>query len=1270
MNKSRFFLFFISLMFVMFGLSACGGGGGGGDGGGDVGGGDVAANESEATITGKVAGTTIIAVNAEDEVIASVEAVGLEGNKTFTLSGLPTNEEISIFLMTKGALVPMVFDGASKDTFTFSDSGSLELGFITVVEGIAQPTIDPVSSGSVTVSSTVKRASVPQKTIQKSLVNNTILGRSVDSLVEGGKGAMRSRWAEGANAYFQQANIRATGTEDKNKTRLLYSLSRIFALVTNTATSDSDTTTETKLETVGDFLSRFGCTELHLGFDQGVNCPSDTDMPSDSPNVSDINTFMGGSLADEIKASLALLNEIGSDFTPIIWAGFDMDNDGWVSTTETWEEWTDTNKNSVVDVGEISSASTSSWIDGVHLETMEMDYGDVLVLKGILQYQLAQLAFNQANNLTLDLDELSSLDTMQQVLDNNESFGTQASNASTHLQSAKTYLSDMVDTLLEAMTVIQAEVDDQTDDFFELDAEAITDAKNSLNDFKASLSVSTTFTNTGGDSSTTLNFSKLFGGSGINLRGLLPPISGDDFSGLFPDQTLGGVLVNGTLNGATTGFGLNSDLYPANGIPDMLDDERIWMVAREEGVGYYLWVQIKDTSSEMGDSTYLSSITLSETFLSQWSVSSDFSYSPMEGQWNGWFTTTVVPTFPLDVTLTLTHKTGTVSTINVSLSKLDWSGQYPSGNTTSTSTTPDDTSTVNTAPTASDGTLSIGSSSSASGTLSASDSDGDALIYSLVDNGSQGTAAIDTATGVYTYTSNSDTTGTDTFTFVVSDGKATSNVATVTVTIADANTNTAPEVSAGVDQTVNENDTVILTGSASDTDGSIASYFWSSLTNVDFSISNSSEATATFTAPLVSSQQTLIFKLLVTDNEGLTQADTVNVTVNPVPRTLSIDDVTVTEGDSGSQNAIFTVSLNMAAAQSASVEYTTSSNGNITPDIDYIPVSSTVSIDAGASSTSLSITVYGDTQDEPEETFTIILSNAFNATISDGSGIGTIIDDDPEPTVSFTSSTSTVEEGATASITMELSLVSGLDVSVPYTLSGTASTGDYSTTSDTTITIPAGSTSTLFTYSITSDSVTDDGETLIFSMGTPTYATLGSTTTHTVTLNDIPPPAQVSKTGQTVSYASGDDGDLEKGIAWPDPRFTINSDGTITDNLTDLIWLANANCFGQRDWTTALTDANSLANGSCGLTDGTVAGNWRLPSFRELESLIDAERSSPALLQSYPFTDVQSANYWSGTTSSSNTDNAWFVDLNDGDVNHNLSKSSGSAYVWPVRGGE
>ena len=91
-------------------------------------------------------------------------------------------------------------------------------------------------------------------------------------------------------------------------------------------------------------------------------------------------------------------------------------------------------------------------------------------------------------------------------------------------------------------------------------------------------------------------------------------------------------------------------------------------------------------------------------------------------------------------------------------------------------------------------------------------------------------------------------------------------------------------------------------------------------------------------------------------------------------------------------------------------------------------------------------------------------------------------------------------------------------------------------------------------------------------------------------------PSPVAATGQITSYAGSDDGALQTGVAWPDPRFTDNVDGTVTDNLTGLVWLKNANCFVQTNWTSAIIDANQLASGSCSLSDGSAAGDWRLPN--------------------------------------------------------------------------
>ena len=73
--------------------------------------------------------------------------------------------------------------------------------------------------------------------------------------------------------------------------------------------------------------------------------------------------------------------------------------------------------------------------------------------------------------------------------------------------------------------------------------------------------------------------------------------------------------------------------------------------------------------------------------------------------------------------------------------------------------------------------------------------------------------------------------------------------------------------------------------------------------------------------------------------------------------------------------------------------------------------------------------------------------------------------------------------------------------------------------------------------------------------------------TSQATVTGKTPPAPVPKTGQTTSFAKvakGDDGNLMSGVAWPNPRFTDNNDGTVTDNLTGLIWLKNSLAGGGR----------------------------------------------------------------------------------------------------------
>ena len=200
------------------------------------------------------------------------------------------------------------------------------------------------------------------------------------------------------------------------------------------------------------------------------------------------------------------------------------------------------------------------------------------------------------------------------------------------------------------------------------------------------------------------------------------------------------------------------------------------------------------------------------------------------------------------------------------------------------------------------------------------------------------------------------------------------------------------------------------------------------------------------------------------------------------------------------------------------------------------------------------------------------------------------------------------------------------------------------------------------------------GTTVISTTFTEPAAGPGTGTMHT--LNEIyalvGERAQVPKTGQTTSYATGDDGDLEKGVSWPSPRFTGNGTGVITDTLTGLMWMENADAgndcqgvdTGTETWASALASAAACndAGGYAGYTD------WRLPNVRELFSLIDFSQYNPALPSGHPFDNVQSYYYWASTTLAGSTTYAWYVYLGNGRVYYDFKTYT--CYVWPVRGGQ
>lgn len=142
--------------------------------------------------------------------------------------------------------------------------------------------------------------------------------------------------------------------------------------------------------------------------------------------------------------------------------------------------------------------------------------------------------------------------------------------------------------------------------------------------------------------------------------------------------------------------------------------------------------------------------------------------------------------------------------------------------------------------------------------------------------------------------------------------------------------------------------------------------------------------------------------------------------------------------------------------------------------------------------------------------------------------------------------------------------------------------------------------------------------------------------------------------------------------AIPDPRFIDNKDGTVTDCLTGLVWLRNANCFGMMDWKSARLAAKSLKNGDCGsdpaliLSDGSSVGDWRLPTMRELCTLIDFSRREPALPSGHMFSVFPPGYHWSATRFDYHSGIAWIVYFESGTTCYeDITKQAG--HILPVR---
>jgi hypothetical protein len=246
-------------------------------------------------------------------------------------------------------------------------------------------------------------------------------------------------------------------------------------------------------------------------------------------------------------------------------------------------------------------------------------------------------------------------------------------------------------------------------------------------------------------------------------------------------------------------------------------------------------------------------------------------------------------------------------------------------------------------------------------------------------------------------------------------------------------------------------------------------------------------------------------------NAGLARAQGTGTIIDDDGPLLSVGNVSVTEGNSGSTLATFTVSLAPASTQTVTVNYATAP-GTATAGSDYTSTSGTLTFTPGQTSRTVSVAVVGDLSYEANETFTLNLSGAVNATLANSAATGTIVNDDAMPTLSVVD-TSVFEGNAgtlSAPCLVTLSAPSGQTITVNWSTSNnTAIAGaDYNAASGV-LTFAPGQTAQTFYVPVIGDTTPEPTKNLFINLSSPTNATLARPQGTLTILNDDGPTIQI-----------------------------------------------------------------------------------------------------------------------------------------------------------------
>ncbi len=239
----------------------------------------------------------------------------------------------------------------------------------------------------------------------------------------------------------------------------------------------------------------------------------------------------------------------------------------------------------------------------------------------------------------------------------------------------------------------------------------------------------------------------------------------------------------------------------------------------------------------------------------------------------------------------------------------------------------------------------------------------------------------------------------------------------------------------------------------------------------------------------------------------------------PDPPVVSIDDVSLVEGDEGTMNATFTVELSRAtggADGTVTVGYATEDGTATAADGDYRSASGTLSFAPGQMSRELTVEVVGDTRVEADEAFAVVLSNPDGATLGDDRGEATILNDDEEPSrIRIADAPSVAENAGTVAVSVERFAGAGRAARVTIAaVAGTATAGEDFVVASRVLDWAAGERGArVFEIEILDDSLEEDDETILLRLSSPVDSLLVDSAERTLVILDDDTPMGLDPVG-------------------------------------------------------------------------------------------------------------------------------------------------------------